>query len=314
MRLAGENPKPRLVERLTGEDSRTWDKWCDEFEKLIGERDTAHNTTIKYRSLLKRLRTVVEPNKSAATVETLDCSKAIDVLKDAGKYRAAQQFRTFLVDSFDRMIAKGWRKDNPAAVTDRVPVKVKRGRLPFDVFMSLYRTTSVIWLRNAMALALVSGQPRECISAGRMSDIHDGGWWNERGKTGARILLPLDLRLECFGQSLDDVVKQCRATGVLSKHLIHHVDPPRANLIGKPIHIETITNAFTAELAKLKIDWGTSEPPTFHEIRSLSGRLYKAQGNVNPQELYGHRDPRTTAIYTDGRGEWIKVAVRKSTV
>lgn len=312
MRVAGESPEPRLVERISGgKEDRSWNAWCDEFEKIIAARDLAKNTRLARKSQLRRLRRMIEGKKLAAEVETLDLSKELDAMTGAGKMRAAQAFRTFLIDCFDRMIAKGWRKDNPATVLDSVTVKVKRARLPFSVFMRLYEKTQVVWLRNAMALALISGQAREDCRNAQFSDIHDGAWWNERGKTGARIALPLELRLNCFGMSLDDVVKQCRSTGILSRYLIHQTLRTHGSRLGKPIHIDTITNTFTAELAKLELDWGGKEPPTFHEIRSLSGRLYKEQGNVNVQELYGHRDPRTTAIYTDGRGEWMKVSITK---
>jgi len=47
--------------------------------------------------------------------------------------------------------------------------------------------------------------------------------------------------------------------------------------------------------------------PTFHEIRSLSGRLYADQG-INAQALLGHKDTKTTSLYLDSRGtEWISV-------
>jgi integrase len=51
-------------------------------------------------------------------------------------------------------------------------------------------------------------------------------------------------------------------------------------------------------------------PPSFHELRSLSERLYNAQSNVDTQLLLGHKDPRSTAIYKDARGaEWVRVQV-----
>lgn len=309
--LAGEKERPSLVERLTGPETRTWAAWCDEFEKILGERETKPNTRRTRKSQLKRLRKAFEGSRPAASIETIDVSKVLSAIKAEGKARTAQAFRSFLLDCFDRMIANGWRKDNPATVTDEVSVKVKRARLPFSAFMKLYETTSTKWLRNAMALAIVSGQAREDCRDAMFADIHDGAWWNERGKTGVRIQLPLELRLNCFGMSLEDVVKQCRSTGVLSKHLIHQTQRAKGARLGKAMHVDKITRVFTAELATLRLDWGGKKAPTFHEIRSLSGRLYKEQGNVNPQELYGHKDPRTTEIYTDGRGEWVKVSVRK---
>lgn len=50
------------------------------------------------------------------------------------------------------------------------------------------------------------------------------------------------------------------------------------------------------------------DPPSFHEIRSLAARTYKAEGR-DPQDLLGHKDAETTAVYLDGRQQkWVKVA------
>ncbi len=112
-----------------------------------------------------------------------------------------------------------------------------------------------------MELALVSGQSRAEVLKAKFKAVRNGHWWFERGKTGARICLPLNLKLDCLG--------------------------------------------------KTGLDFAPRTPPTFHEIRSLAVRLYKAQGNISRQELLGHKDEKTTLVYEDGRGEWIKVNVPK---
>lgn len=49
--------------------------------------------------------------------------------------------------------------------------------------------------------------------------------------------------------------------------------------------------------------------PTFHEQRSLSERLYRAQG-LNTQQLLGHKNQAQTDKYNDDRGkDWMVVAV-----
>jgi integrase len=111
--------------------------------------------------------------------------------------------------------------------------------------------------------------------------------------------------------SLEEVVRQCRTTGIVSKHLVHQTERRRGARLGKKMHVAKLTRQFSAEVRALGLDWGDKKHPTFHEIRSLSSRLYKDQGDVNPQELLGHKDPRTTAIYTDGRGEWVRVGIKK---
>jgi len=312
LKLAGELNRPRLVDRLDGTETRTWGRWCDEFEKLLAERDSSPNTRRQHGVYMKRLRAAFDPGRPATSITTLDCARAVNEIKAAGKARTAQAFRAFLIDCFDRAIAQGWRTDNPARVTDPITVKVRRARLTFDVFMRLYESTQIVWLRNAMALALVAGKDRDSVRNAQFSDFRDGGWWNERSKTGARVFLPLNLRLDCFGMSLEDVVKQCRSTGIVSRYLIHQTQRAKGARLGKPIHPQLITRKFHDELMKLGIDWGDKAPPTFHEIRSLAARLHQEQGDVDPQQLLSHKDPKSTAVYTDGRGEWVKLSVRET--
>lgn len=300
---------PTLLERINGA-AKTWGEWCDEFEKLLAERDAKPNTKRTRKSQLKRLRRSLPEKAPAASIDTMACAKVINELKAEGKARTAQAFRSFMIDCFDRMIAQGWRKDNPARVTDEITVKVKRARLTLEAFIALYKATEILWLRNAMALAIVAGKDRDSVRNAQFTDFRDGGWWNERSKTGARVFLPLNVRLNVFGMNLDDVVKQCRSTGILSPYLIHQTQRAKGARLGKPIHPDMITRRFSQELAKLKLDWSGKEPPTFHEIRSLAARLHKEQGDVNPQDLLSHKDPKSTATYTDGRGEWTKVTVK----
>jgi integrase len=304
------NIRPTLLERISGA-ANTWGDWCAQFEKKLAERDSAANTNRTRKSQMNRLRRCFDESRTASAITTKDCADVLEAIKTEGKHRTAQAFRSFLIDCFDRMIAAGWRADNPATVTDDVKVKVKRARLTLDVFMSVYRTTSIVWLRNAMALAIVAGKDRDSVRNAKFADFRDGGWWCERTKTGARFFLPGHLRLNVFGMSLDDVVKQCRSTGILSAYLIHQTQRAKGSRLGKPLHVDIITRRFSDELHKLGLDWGDKHAPTFHEIRSLAARLHKEQGDVNPQDLLSHKDPKSTATYVDGRGEWTKVTVKQ---
>ncbi|EBZ0638210.1 integrase, partial [Salmonella enterica subsp. enterica serovar Oranienburg] len=46
----------------------------------------------------------------------------------------------------------------------------------------------------------------------------------------------------------------------------------------------------------------SNNPPTFHEIRSLLGRLYKDErGEEFAQKLLGHTSENTTKLYLDER-------------
>jgi integrase len=196
-------------------------------------------------------------------------------------------------------------------------VKVKRSRLSLDVFMQIYRATANDWLRNAMALALITGQRRQDIAVVKFKDFRTElvggqpveGWWltQQSGKTQHehKIVVGMTVRLNVLGLSLADVVSQCRRTGVASQFLIHRNVYSAHSKVGARLSLANITNAFQDEMDKLAIDWGDKTPPTFHEIRSLSERLHAVQGGINTQHLLGHDNAATTATYHDPRGdEW----------
>ena len=52
---------------------------------------------------------------------------------------------------------------------------------------------------------------------------------------------------------------------------------------------------------------GSGAPPSLHECRSLSERLYRAQG-IDTRTLLGHKRQQMTDVYNDLRGldagEW----------
>jgi integrase len=233
---------------------------------------------------------------------------------EEGKQRLAQSMRSYWLDFFKFCIAQGVITHSPVEVTERVRVEVKRSRLTFEVFTQIYNATrdSCVWLHNAMALALVTLQGRAEIASASVPQFRDGGWYVERKKTKARLFIPLELRLDVFGASLEDVYKQCRSTGVLSRFLIHQTEPRGNSPVGSQIWIDTISRRFSDELAKLGIDFGDREPPTFHEIRSLGVRLYKQQGGVDVQALAAHADAEMTELYANPRGaEYVRVRIEK---
>jgi hypothetical protein len=306
-----------LVARINAEQGKSWGKWIQIYEPILlagkGDKPLAPNSVKDYRRELRRAASMFDASKAASEITTADIIAELDKLIAAGKMHTAAGMRSHLHESFRQMIPRGWRKDNPVEAIDLIKVRVKRARLSFDVFKQVYQAEEKVWAKNAYALALVSGQAREECALALFKDIREGAWWCDRGKTGARIILPLELRLECFGMSLGEVVKQCRSTGVLSKHLIHQTKNWNRSRAGDPIAFDTISSRFSATLASLGLAWGDKAPPTFHEIRSLSGRLYEDEKRVNPQELYGHADEATTEIYLDernGKREWIRVSIK----
>ncbi len=138
----------------------------------------------------------------------------------------------------------------------------------------------------------------------RFKDIQDGYLHVVQRKTGNPLKISLDVRLEAIGMSIGDMVAVCRDR-VVSPYLIHHTKRRTTSELGDPVHKDTISRGFAR--ARSLVGIGGEHPPTFHEIRSLSARLYQAESR-DPQLLLGHRDPKTTLLYKDGRGyEWMVV-------
>lgn len=324
LHVAARMQKARLVHKLTGEHERTVAKWSVRFEGYLAERKLSPNTRKMYASCDKRLVRMLGADTLIGSVTPLQMSELIEkIAKTENKPRRAIQVRSYASEFFREAKVKGWVAESPVEDLGAIQVTTKRARLTFDVFMLVYSTTTFGWLKNAMALALVSAQRREDIALFETSQWRDGGWHCEQGKGnpdkggagmgGSRLIIPGALRLERFGMSLDEVYRQCRASRVFTRYVIHHTTHRGKHCkVGDPVHMDTLTVRFHMEIQRLAIDWGDKEPPSFHEIRSLSERLYKAQGGINTQVLLGHKSARSTETYDDDRrSEWTRVELAK---
>lgn len=310
--LAKQLDRPRLIDRLTGNADRSIGKWAERFWADLAGRDPplAENTLRSYKSLLGRTVDTFGQGATIRSITPLRIAEELDKLE--AMPRLAQAWRGFLREYFRGAIVQGWVDSNPVRDTRAKRVTVKRARLSLEVLMRVYEACDLAWLRNAIAVALVSGQRREDIALALVADFSGDAWRLTQGKTKMMLEIPKEIRLEAFGMSLGEVYDQCRRTGVLSRHLIHQTTPHGNSPVGRPIWKDTISRRFTDALGALGIDWGDKTPPTFHEIRSLSERLYRAQGNVDTQQLLGHTDPETTLLYNKSRGSaYLRVTINR---
>jgi integrase len=245
---------------------------------------------------------------SALTVK--DVSDVIEAIKARGKLRWAQAIRSRMVAIFAKGVALGWMEKNPAAITEKMTVKVQRRRLTLEEFNLILKKAPKVaeWLPNAMLLALVSGQDRSTIARWERASVVGDVSIVRRSKTEVRIAIPLALRMNAIGLSLQDVIDQCNSTGVESQYLIHHHRKHVNTFKGQHIKIGSVSQAFAdaRELAGIKGD----NAPTFHEIRSLTKRLYVEQGGVDTKALLGHASQQTADLYANSRGlEPVKVKI-----
>ena len=298
---------PSLVERLQGAGQTVGD--------LLDQMPAAAapNTAKAWRSLDKRIRATLG-TKACAELDTRACAQLIEAAAaEAGddgrpKLRLAEALRSRLIAVCQRGQQLGWLKDNPAMPTRRPEVVVQRGRLTLEQFQAILARAAEVaeWLPLAMMLALVTGQDRSTIAG--MERAHVGAdalttWRTKTRGTNQPVEIPLALRLDAVGTTLADLVRH--RTPVVSRYLVHHVSPWGNAPAGSAVHPDRISHAFTEARRLAKIPDTLPDgrgAPTFHEIRSLSKRLYDEQGNVDTKALLGHRTEKMGALYADPRG------------
>lgn len=292
--------RPTLAQKLAGESGKTLADVLD-----LMPPPANHNTAKSTRSLDKKIRAALG-TKLCAEVTTADCAKLLREAVAAGNARTAQALRSRLLALFVFAQREGFANRNPASPTAVDQPEVKRARLTLEQFRAIYEAAPQVneWLQQAMAIALVTGADRSTIAGMTRAQIGDGAltiWRGKTKKTNRPVQIPLALRLDAIGWTLDDVVR--RRTAVVSKHVIHHVSPWGNAPPGSPVFPDRISKAFTEarRLAKIPDEIDGKGAPTFHEIRSLAKRLYARQGGVDTKALLGHSTDAMAELYLDER-------------
>lgn len=280
--------------------------WLDEYDNLQQERlqrGELKGKTVELRQqALQNFRQICG-NKFLSDVTVRDIVSVLNIKIDEGKTRMAQVIRATILDVYKEAqhageVAPGF---NPALATKNPRSRVKRERLTKNEWYQIFDSAEKMqpWVQNSMLLAIVTGQRRGDIIKMKFADIWDDLLHVEQEKTGMKLALPLSLRCEELGITLKEVISRCRDT-TLSPFLLHgrYTQNPSK---------EKVSEAFARARRKTSLSWeGT--PPTFHEQRSLSERLYSKQG-IDTQALLGHKSRLMTDRYHDDRGrEWKVVA------
>lgn len=292
--------KPTLLDKLQGKGTVT------DLMALMPVSESA-NTRKSHRSLDKKIAAKLG-KRQVTEVTVRDCADLIDGIAKTHQ-RTAESIRSRLIALFKKAQAKGWVETNPALVTERPQVKVARGRLTLETFRAIYAKAPEVneWLQRAMMLALVTGQDRSTVCAMERRHVQDDCLIVRRSKTGNAVAIPLSLRLDVVNVSIQDLISY--RSGVVSPFLLHHVRTFGNAPAGSRVFPDAVSKAFTKarELAGIPDDGA----PTFHELRSLSKRLYVAQGGIDTKALLGHSTEKMGDLYADPRGvEPVRVNVK----
>jgi len=297
-------------------DTRTLGAWLDLHERLLRDRGYKAQTLKNRRDNLAHVRRLwgtlpiatLKPHQVATALKTFPAERS----------STARRVLAELRDAYAEAIANGWAETNPAAHLKPPKHKIKRARLTWETWQAM-RTLAHAgpqrWVESMLLLALVTGQRRADLAKMRFDDVVDGHLRIEQQKQagkgyGARVAIPLSLRMEAIGMTVGDVIEHCRASAKPGVTLLRKAS-------GGPIEESSLSARFHEHIVAVLGDGahGQYEWPSLHEVRSLSTRLYHAQG-VDVQTLLGHKHPEMTEVYKDDRGlsaaEWKRVVVPAS--
>lgn len=327
---------------FSGPPVMPFDVWAIEYLRRLERRELSKNTMKSRKSWINRAIGHFQSRPlHELAVDVRAFTNFFEIIEGQGKARSAQAMRSVLIDVFAEAHASGnlaASLPNPVKLTLNTKAEVKRARLTIEDLLTIWPHCEYlgarigIWQPNSVLLALVTAQRREDIALFQFKrgrdweaawqafqrkekhDVHpysfveDDLLWVIQRKTGNLVRIPLDLRLNALKITVGEVIDRCRSN-VASRHMLHHTRRFGNAPVGSHIHVDTISRQFAVVRDMTDLEWVGKEPPSFHELRSLSERLYRAQG-VDTQTLLGHKTARMTQMYDDPRGaEWVTVKV-----
>lgn len=296
-----------LLDRLSSRKApvMSFNDWLERYEVIFKRRDLAERTIKIRMQQFVYIRDALGAT-AITDIETRHIAKFLEGYLACGKTSMAVALRSLLSDVFREAIAEGIIKHNPVTATRSPTPKVKRERLTIEEFWEIHanaQSSLPDWASLGMELALLTGQRREDICEMKKSDVRENRLWVIQGKTGAQLAIPLKLHLDAAGLTVGDVIEKCISASE-GEYLIGS-DSRKAGRTPGALHPDTLTKAFVTARKSSALQF-TDTPPTFHEIRSLSGRLYeKEYGKEFAQKLLGHKSMKMTDKYLDSRAkEW----------
>lgn len=299
------SPVPEPVSAVQAEQlpaAETVADWLATFRTIILQRgydaQTVKNRTTSLKfieaALGNRPLRAVKPHEIATVLKGCTPHKAGRILGE-------------LRDVYVEAIANGAAETSPAAHVKPPRAPGLRKRLTLDTWqamLTLARTGPQKWVPVMLLLALATGQRRADLAKMKFSDVVDGHLRVEQQKKarkliGARVAIPLTLRLAATGMTLGDVIELCRAVGAPGDTMLRKVG-------GGPIEMSSLSARFREHIVAVcgadaykQFEW-----PSLHEVRSLSARTYIAEG-MKPevcQTLLGHKHAEMTLLYLNDRG------------
>jgi integrase len=285
--LAKFSPKNMLV-----------DRWIESYLQIVDCRPCKDTTKNAHRILVGHISKELG-RMPMSSVQPIHIVKLVKGIWDSGRHQTARSVGMELRSLFNEAVCSGVLMSNPTDPVRLLPARVRRSRLSIEVWIKMIEAAKrrkARWVVPLLHLALVTGQRRGDLVKMRFDDVWDNHLHIEQEKTGERIALPIDLRLDVIGMSISDAIEECREYRSAGPTMVRGSN-------GKALSKCSLSCGFHRVLMDaLCNQWeGPRTPPSLHECRSLAEREYYEQG-INTMTLLGHKRPSMTWIYHDDRG------------
>jgi integrase len=294
-------------------DGMTMAAWLPIYRQIIKDRGYNRQTLRNRGASIK----FIEANLGPRALGSIKPHEITTLLKTCSPHKAVRTLGE-LRDVFTEAIANNEADGNPAALVKPPRAPGIRKRLTLDIWQDMLLMASLgqqRWVIAMLLLGLHTGQRRADLAKMRFDDVVDGHLRVEQQKkagkpVGARLAIPLSLRLECTGMTLGEVIEFCERIAKPGETLLRQAN-------GRPIEMSSLSARFHELIVAVcgpdayrQYEW-----PSLHEVRSLSARTYMREGMPaqTVQTLLGHKNEEMTEVYLDDRGlsakEWKTVEV-----
>lgn len=201
------------------------------------------------------------------------CRVAINVLNNILKF------------SYDR----GWIEHNPAAALGDMPPQREIDRWQEDE-IDRFLSTAPVHVKDAMMVALYTGQRRSDLVRLLWSDIEDGMLHVKQRKTGAELWIPIHPKLRTYLEGMKKRVDISVRQPFAKNHIL-------TNHYGLPWVPESLRGAFKRHASKIGL-----EGKQLHGVRKTTASILGEIGCTALQimSITGHQSLKEVERYTHG--------------
>jgi len=286
---------------------RTLGEWAETYRKIVDSKPIEDKTKENRRCTLAHVLSGLGHERIISAVKPHEISALImGISKDHPPL--AKRVLIEAKDFFNEAVNYAWLDRSPALAIKAPIVRVQRNRLTLDQWWAILRYSlenMPPWVPRMLALALVTGQRRSDLVKMRFADVWDDYLHVEQAKTGTRIALPLALKLNAVDLTLEQVIDDCRGYAAGSEFMLRKHN-------GQQLGDASLSARFETAREQAGVRCVKGSPTSLHECRSLSERLYRAQG-INTMLLLGHSTQAMTDLYNNDRGlsagEWKTLSI-----